>query len=64
MDEHEKGVKLGLRAAASFIDIEADDLLERGGDKTRVLTLSVQDLTSILRRIASDVRELKVTRGR
>jgi acyl-CoA reductase-like NAD-dependent aldehyde dehydrogenase len=66
MDEHQKGVQLGLRAAATYVECEADDLIERARNvkKQDLAALTAQDMNAILRRIAQDLRELKVTRGR
>lgn len=62
MDEYQKGVKLGLRAAASYLDSEAEDLLDKR--KGQSVLMTVEDLAKLITEYAQQVRELTVTPGR
>lgn len=65
MDEHQKGIQIGLRAAATFLESEADEADEvarQHPDQPPVMTPT--QLAQLLRGLATQIRELKVTRGR
>lgn len=62
MDEHQKGIQIGLRAAAQFLESEADDVeRKRAG---QMVTMTEKELAWLLRQAAEQVRQLRVTRGR
>lgn len=57
-NEHENGIQLGLRAAATYLELEADDILQRRTGQ--VVMMSAKDLADWLRVQAEAVRQLQV----
>jgi hypothetical protein len=62
MDDYQKGIQLGLRAAATFLESEAEDLEQRRAGQ--VVMMSAKELADWLRVQAEEVRQLRVQRGR
>jgi hypothetical protein len=64
-NDFERGVKTGLRAAAQYLDSEADGVVSAAAARKLVATLmTAEELAQYLRRHAREVRALVVREGR